>query len=292
MNTLETTILSLEQMTGYSKLEIFRKRGNKASITDYAILCGGFASVHDYVGDKHTPENRTGWYWTSTVNGGNNVCAIGLDGYIGSSLMVSRSGGIRLVLPFSTISNTCFPLKIAEDGILEMRYGEYPQMVVSKQIQEKLENLYQKQALYKTKKYYTRDIVPYNWYGQKFQAEILEEYEYQGKKYVRVKANGYGSNCTLSNGVTYQYGNYIWIEVQPIQWLVDQKENIAVTEKLLFSGVQFKNNGYYEENFESTDLGYYIHHYLSKEIISSSPISYSNNTLSSLQKVYKIENPL
>ena len=74
-----------------------------------------------------------------------------------------------------------------------------------------------------------------------------EEYEYNGKRYVRVQANSYydGNDFTLSNGGNYRDGDSVWVEVAPVKWLVDEKARTMITEKLIFSGVQFNRERNY-----------------------------------------------
>ena len=80
-----------------------------------------------------------------------------------------------------------------------------------------------------------------NAYDEKFLAKQHEEYEYNGKRYVRVEANSDcgGNDFTLSNGEDYKDGDNVWIEVQPVKWIVDEKSRMMITEKLIFAGVQF-----------------------------------------------------
>ena len=118
----------------------------------------------------------------------------------------------RPALPFSSISN--IPTngesgKRARDGILEVEYGYYPQKAVSKEMQEKLEREYKSGRLSKTRNSYTTDSTRYTEYDTTFEPQTHQEYEYNGKRYVRVEANSYydGSNFTLSNGEQYKDGD-------------------------------------------------------------------------------------
>ena len=267
---MDITILKKDQIFGSSELEIFKKRGVQAAISDYAICCGGFVSSSCYIGNNQKLENRTGWYWTKTDDGDNDARVVDFDGNDYNYFVNNRSGVVRPALPFSSISSICSNRVRAQDGILEVEYGEYPQTAVSKELQKTLEKLFKTRRLVKTGKSYTRDSVPYDRYADRFQAERQEEYEYNGKKYVRIKVNSCfnRSKFKLSNGEEYQYEDYVWIEVKPIKWLVDEERNIAITEKILFAGVQFKNTRDYKGDFENTDLYYYMDTYFSKEMES------------------------
>ena len=76
---------------------------------------------------------------------------------------------------------------------------------------------------------------------KEFKPEILVECEYKEKKYVRLKANTCydGKEVSFSTGEKYKDKDFVWVEVQPVKWLVDEKANIAISEKILFAGVQF-----------------------------------------------------
>ena len=77
----------------------------------------------------------------------------------------------------------------------------------------------------------------------------------------------------LSNGEKYKRGDYVWVEVQPIKWLIDEKSDIALSERILFAGVQFKNGIMFEKNyngdFRTTDIKLFMDKYFSKDIIPS-----------------------
>ena len=70
---MDITILEKKQIFGITALKIFKKRGTKAAISDYAILSGGEVSNSEYLGNKQILENRIGWYWTKTDDGDNDA---------------------------------------------------------------------------------------------------------------------------------------------------------------------------------------------------------------------------
>lgn len=67
----EFTFLTEEQ---YFKnaIEIIKKRGTKAAVTDFAILLGAYVNNDNYAGEEKL-ENRTGWYWTRSDDGDNDA---------------------------------------------------------------------------------------------------------------------------------------------------------------------------------------------------------------------------
>lgn len=86
---------------------------------------------------------------------------------------------------------------------------------------------------------------------------------------MRVKANSSydGSEFTLSNGERYKDGDYVWVEVQPIKWLIDEENDIALSERILFAGVQFNHKRNY--HFGTTNIKEFMDRYFSKDIIPS-----------------------
>lgn len=277
------TILTMDEIADRNQqLEIFRKRGTKATISDFAMLLGGQVSNYNYKLKK-----RTGSYWTDTgydiYNGYRkptkieSLYTVDSDGEIHDNEVYTRNIGCRPVLPYSTISSICSNKVRTQDGILEVEYGEYPQEAVSKTLQKILEEEYQKNSLLATGKEYTINFAKYYEYNKPFQEQKLTEYEYNEKKYVRVKANtcfNSSYHFTLSNRKKYRNGDYIWVEVQPIKWWINEKSDLAVAEKVLFAGIEFNHNRNYDGNFNNTTLKKFMDNYLSKDIIPSQQVNY------------------
>ena len=268
------TFLTEEQYFGDDKLDILEKRGTKAAITDFSILLGAYVSDY-HIDNDSSLEGRTGWYWTKSDDG-DNAARVALDsGWMNNLFVYERCGGARPALPFSSISS--IPTngesgKRARDGILEVEYGYYPQKAVAKDMQERLERAYKNRTISRTKNSYTTDSVAYDNYDTSFQPQAHQEYEYNGKRYVRVNANSYydGNYFTLSNGEKYKDGDSVWLEVSPVKWIVDEKSHMMITEKLIFAGVQFnKECNYHTEDFDKTDIKTFMDRYLSRDLEQS-----------------------
>lgn len=265
------TFLTEEQC---KKLEILEKRGTIAPITDFSILLGGYDRSDYYYNNSNSLEDRSGYYWTSSDDKDNDVRVVYCAGGIFRNKVSRRDGGARPVLSYSSIRNISSNGVRGRDGILEVEYGEYPQKVASRRLQYELERAYNcnQSSIRKTGKTYTTDSRKYDEYDKKFSAQIIEEYSFDdGKKYVRVKVNSQydGSGFKLSNGEIYKDGDYVWVEVQPIKWLIDEKGDIALSERLLFAGVQFKHESNYKGDFRTTDIKKFMDRYFSKDIIPS-----------------------
>ena len=271
----DLTFLTVEQYLGSDKLDILEKRGTKAAITDFSILLGAYVSDNNHIDNDSSLEGRTGYYWTKSDDGDNDACVVNANGDRCSYRVDLRDGGARPALSFSSISS--IPTngesgKRARDGILEVEYGYYPQKAVSKEMQERLEREYRSGRLSKTRNSYTTDSTRYTEYGTTFEPQTHQEYQYNGKRYVRVEANSYynGNNFTLSNGEQYKDGDNVWIEVSPVKWIVDEKSRMMITEKLIFAGVQFnKESNYHTRDFDKTDIKTFMDRYLSRDLEQS-----------------------
>ena len=288
------TFLTQEQCFGRDKLDILKKRGTKAAITDFSVLLGGRLSSEHVKNDSFL-EKRTGYYWTKSDDGANDACIVKDDGSFYCDNVNRRNSGARPALLFSSIGSIPTngeSVKRARDGILEVEYGYYPQKAVSKDMQERLERAYRSESISKTRNIYTTDSVDHNKDDTSFQPQTHQEYEYNGKRYVRVKANSYydGYDFTLSNDEQYRDGDNVWVEVQPVKWLVDEKSRMMLTDKLIFSGVQFNHTrDYHTRDFDKTDIKTFMDRYLSRDLVQSRGMLEQTRTSSNGAK--KNENP-
>ena len=266
------TFLTKEQISDkQDNLDIIKKRGTKAAITDFSILLGGTVSGH-HVANDSSLEGRTGYYWTKSDDGDNDARVVNGNGDRDYFDVRSRRGGARPALPFSNINSiptNGSRARRAQDGILEVEYGYYPQKAASRDMQERLERAYRNGSISRTKNSYTTDSVSYDEYDTPFSPKTHDEYEYNGKKYVRIEANSYydGNDFTLSNGERYRDGDNVWVEVQPVKWLVDERAHMMLTDKLIFSGVQFNHTrDYHTRDFDKTDIKNFMDEYFSKDL--------------------------
>ena len=266
------TFLTEEQCFGNNKLDILKKRGRKAALTDFSILLGAYVS-HDHIANNSSLEGRTGFYWTKSEEEYNKVYIINTDGRSNCIFINYYNCGARPALPFSQVSSIPTNGKMGErakDGILEVEYGYYPQKAVEKDMQERLERAYENKTISRTKNSYTTVSRKDDEDDKKFLAKQHKGYEYKGKRYVRVNANPLvfmSDRFILSNGLIHRYGDNVWVEVQPVKWLVDEKAKVMITEKLIFSGVPFyKNDKYHTEDFDKTDIKRFMDRDLSRDL--------------------------
>jgi len=273
----ELTFLTKEQCLGneYQQLDVVKKRGMKAAITDFSILLGGTVDDFRHIATDSSLKGRTGDYWTKSKGYIADVFAIDSSELKINKACNERCVGARIVLPFLLIDQ--IPMNRisrnkAEDGILEVEYGYYPQTAVSSDMQTQLEEAYSSGMVRKTGRGYTTDSRAYNAFEDTFLDKCHEEYEYNGKEYVRVEANScYDKEAfTLSNGKYYWNGDFVWVEVEPVKWLIDERAKIMITEKIIFAGVQFnKNRNYDVIDFYKTNIKNFIDMYFSKDLVQA-----------------------
>ena len=288
------TFLTIEQIFGSYPIDVIKKRGTRAAITDFSVILGGFVYDYEHVNGDTSLEGRTGLYWTTAAEDG-NLLVVDYHGNCAYRLVYSRYGGARPALPFSSIGS--IPTngesgKKARDGVLEVEYGYYPQQAVPRDTQERLEQAYRRGNISKTRNTYTTDSEKYDAYSRPFKAKTHQEYEYNGKRYVRVEVNSFfeGGAFILSNGEQYRNGDNVWVEVEPVKWLVDEREKMMITEKIIFAGVQFNNERNYTGNFDRTDIKTFMDRYLSRDLVQPRGIGQQSQTMAT-STTTRNENP-
>ena len=288
---LDFTFLDEEQVFGNKQLDILKQYGTKCAITDFAILLGGYVSDCCCTSEGNSRKDYTGSWWTKSSVGNNDMVVVDEYGDNDWSVIYERLDGARPVLPYSSISSLCSNKMTNEFGILEVEYGEYPQEIVSEDFARTLERVYSFGAMNQTGKTYTTDIGTRENYGIEFIPKKHIEYEYYGKKYIRIIATQ-NIGEILSDGSKIEKGKSYWIEVKPIKWLVDEKNNFAVIKNLILSGIQFDNREDYKGDFENTNIKKYLDTYFSKEIIPSNKLTKEKGlSTESQEKLEQIRNP-
>ena len=265
------TFLTNEQIFGNNKLDIIKHYGTKCTITDFSILLGGSVSLDYYTRGGNTKKDRTGWWWTKTPYA-NAACFVDQDGNSYQNNVDMRSGGARPALPYSSIQRFSSNEVRVAHKINEIKYGEYPQTIVDEDYSLELETAfanmpYSNNEMKATGRIYTTDSVSYQDFDTSFKARAHTEYEYKGSKYIRFVGD---SNCDgefLSDGRKIQSERVYWVNVEPITWIVDEKADIALCKKIIFSGVQFDDVRNYKGDFKKTNIYRFMNTYLAKEII-------------------------
>lgn len=225
-----------------------------AEATDLALYCGlysGETSIDDETVRYGTFHLDFGEIYDEKLNG--NFFPIGYSDpkkynepsfgkkhsahyYHKSSEYQFLTIGVR---PILEISSPSFFDSFGNNPTL-LKVGEYPQYVVGKIMDKKLDELQKSGDLKKTGKSYTlgNNIYHYgNSVSKDLNPQVCEEYEYDGKKYVKVKQCNKTFNYSRKLRDMGYGAEDAWMEVTPVSWIVDKKNNILISKNILLSGI-------------------------------------------------------
>lgn len=274
-------------------LEIFKKIGVRAALTDFAILSGAHPSSNCTGGSELS--DRTGIYYTNFSDyevpyGGiarrwHSVCinSKGLKETVADRDEIGNERddiGVRLVISMADVD----PSYVKEvnygkysDRVKIVEYGEYPQNSLPTNENTKVTNAFLNNELNDTEKLYS--------FYRDDEIDTTEEYEYNGKKYVYMPSGRHliESPAFLSNGdkvgggfETLFGGVPRFVEVKPVRWLVDEESNVMVSEKIMFSGVPYSK------------LDTFISDYFSKELLQNCEVKHNDVNFENIKKVKNI----
>lgn len=294
----ELTLLSEQEVWGVNggrQLDVLEKYGTRSAITDLVILTGGYCedSCSYMAPDDNSLKGRTGWVYTRSSDGDGDVRVVTKDGSRCHTYSYLRNGAVRPALLSSFIFSQISPNRVrGYNGTEEVEYGEYPQYAPDSDVQRRLENEYQRGNLRQTGRDYTFDKTEYDDYSQYFQPVTYEEYDYNGKKYIRIRANSdYGSNSfKLSNGESYRNGDYVWVEVSPVKWLVDDKTQTLVSKRGLLAGIRFHTDDKsYNGDFSTTDMKEYLDKHMLRDLTQTATFTRVEDMTPEEKKEYEEE---
>ena len=297
MMDYELTLLSEGQIWGNDKerqLDVIRKYGIKAAITDLCILTGGYLyeNTNYTIDEDRSLTGRTSCFWTRSDDGDNDVREVDADGERVDIYRYKRYDAVRPALRSSVIFSQISPNRVSGyNGTEEVEFGEYPQNAADSRMQNILESEY-KRGMSKTGRSYTFDSVTDYDRDTGFKPVTYEEYEYQEKAYIRIKANFYcdGNKFMLSNGAYYRNGDYVWVEVSPVKWLIDDENNQLISKKGLVSGIRFLDKRTnYKGDFDRTEMKEYLDRYMVKDLFQSVDFEYLQDMEYSIDKSENIK---
>ena len=261
INKNEFRLLTYEQA---KELELFNKIGIECAPTDYAILSNNSTSERYHINGDDSRKGRAGSWLLEPNNG---ITIVDYDGKYNSVNNYSRRCGIRPILHYP-ITNLATKV-VKRNPIFEIEYGEYPQYVVDEKTSKILDYKYETGKLKETGKTYTKDKnVDDSEYCSFLPTEQIE-YEYNNKKYVKVKKAA-SREITLSNGIALDSRQeYFWLEVSPISWYVDTKAKLLISKNIIASGIRAIDVNGHNDNFKKTEIYKFLNEYFAKDIIPS-----------------------
>ena len=232
-----------------------------------------------------------GTYWTKTENKYNDayIYAVIAGQKVEPMFFTKRHIGARICIP---IDNVQYKVNgtTNSNGIVEVKYGYYPQTVASSNMQNELFKAKSQGILKKTGNAYTIDKQSPMNSQHCFKPCKCEEYKYKGKLYIKMEANPFDNYVRLSNNECYEPGNDVWVEVEPIKWLVDEGSKMLVSKSILFSGIQYENLEDFppdNSNFETSVIKKFIDNIWAKEIMQVRNLSKSDN-IENEEKIEKV----
>lgn len=266
------TFLTKGQIIGQNQLNFFEKYGTRCVATDFAILLGCSSSLYE----RNNKKYKVGTWWTKSNFNDFSAFAINECGKVQDQYVDIINIGGRPALSYSSIK---FSSKIVRNkyNIKEVEYGEYPQTVVNEDYSRELEWAYNNRSLRITGKDYTTNSQYFIGSNKVFSPKTNTEYEYNGSKYIRFVGNQNCNGLVLPDDRKLQEGTAYWVRVEPIIWLVDEAKNVALAKKILFSGIQLKNQCYYKGDFDKTNIKMFMDNYFSKEIEPSKTYSQTSS---------------
>jgi len=281
------TLPTEKQCFGKNRLNVIKHKDGVAESTDFASLLGI---------SKSPFHKLNGCYWTKSGRNGDSVIIADDSGRLSYCHTCRRYIGIRPIIPLEDserIPTNVGGTKSRKNGILEVEYGYYPQEAAPKEIQDELELRYEQGELSKTGNSYTTDSRPDD-PGLWFAPWILTEYEHNGRRYVRVIANLKQFKEELSNSIVYYQNDPVWVEVQPVKWLVDERERVMIAEKIICSGVQFRDIressfAYAEAEFGETNIARFMEQYMAKEMFQERVIQIGKDSERSIPNTYGLD---
>ena len=261
-STYKLTLPSYEDLSGKEAFSFIHVFGKGCLLTDLAILKGCKPSDDQY-----------GWYYTKTADENGEIYTVGRHDFSHCS-QVSDDRAIRPILHIEDRQE--FERITAKrrwtsprGGCMTVEFGEYPQYAPSNETKNELDMAFRLGGLKKTGRFYTFYNLGFdekNLYG--YYPEIHNEYEFQGKKYIKVGAVLHGKN---KNGSKYGKGEHVWLQVLPVEWLVDEQKMTLFSSYGLLSGVCFGGLcrlERYDGNFENTQMNLFLDKYMSKEMFN------------------------
>ncbi len=259
---MDFTFLKEDQIWGDGALEVMKRYGTKVAPTDLTVILGGYMTGG---GDCTSEDDLTCASWSASSYDNVYVRSVDAEGTKSWNNMNLRIFSARPALPPSEASKISPSEARAIAGIRVAEYGEYPQTVANERTSEKLERLHDSRSLRPTGKNYTFDSVGLTDYDTSFKATSYQEYEMDGKRYIRVPGRPADDDSKLSTGEQVESGKPYWVEVQPIEWLMD-RSGTMVAKKCLFAGIQFDTKSSYNGDFSKTSMKHYLDTYFAKEM--------------------------
>lgn len=194
--------------------------------------------------------------------------------------------GIKPVTDYFKIKDFCkvkdvyiYPKYFEQDEeYLFVEFGQYPQTIVDKNLNEILEKLYRNNQLVETGMCFSRNI---SRNATNIDCISEKEYEFNGEKYVR--ALNLNQEGILSNAQKAGKKEYYWVKVEPVIWFIDKTDKTTITDKIIIGGVAYNDHITY--SYEETLASKFINDYFAKDLLNSCQEISKKNPVKKTHKV-------
>ena len=279
------------EVTLLTKEEIMKSAITNGASDSMRLRCGS-SDLAKLMG-CYTEKSRNRCVWgTSTIEKNpygdcvlTYVDTYGTFKYV-SSNSVGFFDGIRPVLSFASeeeynrIRNRMNQnIRIQSDtNRIMLVYGMYPQKAVSSSLNKELETLFENGILKTTGNIYTTINETITCLDHPI-IEKCNEYDYNGKRYVRLdQFVGDVVNIDASTGAILPE----WLEVSPINWIVDDENRKLISETVLTAGMNFFPADK-SDNFKNSNVYKFLNDTFIREMLQSQE-KVNTNTEESTEK--------
>lgn len=258
---LKLDLLEINDVINNEKIQLFN-RSAKAKISDYALLTG--IDIPDMYSRTLDTRYLEGKYWIKTSICDKEGSVINNNGRISWDFNHKNNIGLRLKMSYQDAKDYIENEEVIDDRFSKVRLGKLPRRCLSFEEVYRLEKLLSSFNLQLTGNSYTVNDLPIIEKGFKERKQI--EYTDTLKKYVKIEANTKNKGIILPNGLELIDGNYYWVEVEPITWIVDKEKDLMVTEEIILSGIPYDFEFSYSNSYKDTFINNYLNNILNKEI--------------------------
>ena len=256
-NIIDLDLLVAENVWGPLILTILPGYRSQTKPTDFAYLNG--ASYRKCLGPNGEYGTFSLAYTKSHAPKGKVIC---ID-FKGGKIIVNpeyERGVIRPIFRNDKVYNNLrkYNLRFI-DNVKVVDFGRYPQHVPETEMLIKLNRSFNK-TLKETGNTFS--------YVLSDKVETLKEYTLDNRYFVRCKINTLNKKDVIFNNKNYENSECIWVEVLPVEWLVDDETKTFISKYGLISNMKFSQNNYYDGKFENTFIKKFMDECMAKDLFA------------------------
>ncbi len=212
VSNLKLSVPTIEQLVSFKELKI--TEGNLTPLTDFALLPG--------VKYWFQRGQKKGFLYTH-YEGEGKLKTFADTGRV-IDIDCSENNVVRPLLQNVDPTWVAANEKKNKDGLWEVTFGRYPQFVASFVLQKELTK-----AIYLNHHEFSSPRGVTYTFGQ----HKVPLYHYKGKDYTPICIDEPG--IVLSNTMKYASEDLVWLEVSPVEWLVNARNNLLISKYGLVS---------------------------------------------------------